>query len=179
MKDLIASPGFWGIVGVILGFVLAEGAETVRRCVRINRLKKAVTNELQSLASQITLKIEIIEQAMEVLRKKNLELLATTSIPFITKVYEQHFGELSEHYTPVERNCIHNIYERALLADRVLDSFEREFIDAIQTGKLKDPYETFLGKLDDTKIALNTAQSLTNGLLVGQPDDVYGIKEKA
>jgi len=177
LEKLIESSGFWGVVGVILGFILAEGAELIRRSCRIKKLKLAMSNELKSLSKQIDQKIEIIDKAIQVLRKNNLELLATASIPFITKLYEQYFGELSEHFTSVERNCIHNVYERARFADRMLDSFETEYIDAIQTGKLTSPNEAFIGKLDDTKNGLLAAQELIKGILVGAPEDIYKVED--
>ena len=176
LEKLVESSGFWGVVGVVLGFVLAEGAQQIRRRCRIKKLKLSMTSELASLSKQIDQKVEIIDKAIKVLQKNNRELLATASIPFITKLYDQYFGELSEHFTSVERNCIHNVYERALFSDRMLDSFEPEYIDAIQTGKLTDPNDAFVGKLDDTKNGLLTAQELIKGILAGKPEDIYKIE---
>jgi len=171
---LLTSPSFWGLAGVVIGFALGEGARYIRYRWRIHRLKGLIDTELKSLLYQVEQKKDIIGQAIGRLKQK--KYLPTQSIPAMTTAYKEIFAEVYEHLCPTQRNCVHNVYERVLLADRVLDSFEHDFITAIKDKIIGDPFQAFSDRLQEVQQALNEAQELIRGYLEGNPKDIYGLK---
>lgn len=171
---LLASPSFWGIVGVVIGFSFGEGSRYIRYRWRIHRLKTVIDTELKSLLYQIDQKKDLISQAIKYLEKK--QYLKTQSIPAITTAYRKFFSEVYEHLCPIQRNCVHNVYERLLLADKVLDSFEHDFLAAIQDKIIVDPFKTYCKRFEELQEALNEAQKLIRGYLEGNPEDIYGLE---
>jgi hypothetical protein len=170
-EELLKERGFWALVGVLAGFIFGEGARYVRYRWRVCAMKKNLKSELRSLKKQIDQKKEIIRAAISVLNKK--QLMPTLSVPSITVAYAETFGELLQYYSMLERNCIHNIYERALLSDKVLESFEADFLQAVKQGIYPDPYQVFAGKLDDVHKGLEVAQELIGEFLDGRVSDIY------
>lgn len=81
-----------------------------------------------------------------------------------------------EHLCPIQRNCVHNVYERFHLADKVLDSFERDFLTAIKEKIISDPFQAYSDRLEEVQQALGEAQELIRGYLEGNPKDIYGLK---
>ena len=174
MDRLFTSSSFWGLAGVVIGFVLGQGARYIRFRWRIHRLKGVIDTELKSLLYQIDQKKDIIRQAIGRLKQK--KFLPTQSIPAMTTAYREFFGEVYEHLCPIQRNCVHNVYERLHLADKVLDSFEREFLTAIKDKIISDPFQAYSDRLEEVQQALNEAQELIRGYLEGNPKDIYGLK---
>jgi len=174
MDQLLTSSSFWGLVGVLVGFALGEGARYVRYRWRIHRLKKVIDTELKSLLHQIDQKKDIIGQAIDRLKQK--KYLPTQSIPAMTTAYNEFFGEVYEHLCPIQRNCVHNVYERVHLADKVLDSFERDFLTAIKDKIIGDPFQAYSDRLEEVQQGLNEGQELIRGYLEGNPKDIYGLK---
>jgi len=174
MDQLLTSPSFWGLVGVVTGFALGEGARYIRYRWRIHRLKAVIDTELKSLIYQIDQKKDIIGQAIDHLKQKNY--LPTQSIPAMTTAYREFFGEVYEHLCPLQRNCVHNIYERLHLTDKVLDSFEHDFLTAIKDKIISDPFQAYSDRLGEVQETLKEAQKLIRGYLDGNPEDIYGLK---
>ena len=77
---------------------------------------------------------------------------------------------------PIQRNCIHNVYERIHLADKMLDSFERDFLTAVKEKIISDPFQAYCNRLEEVQDGLSVAQELTRGYLEGNPKDIYGLK---
>src|SRR5215470_3990716 len=106
--------GWLGLAGVAVGFALGEGSRYLRYRFRIRRLKGVLRSEAQSLLNQIGFKRDIIRQALAVMAKQ--DFLPTLAVRSITTGYDEYFGEVYEHLTDLERNCLHNIYQRVTLA---------------------------------------------------------------
>jgi hypothetical protein len=174
MDRLLTSASFWGLVGVVIGFALGEGARYIRYRWRIHRLKRVIDTELKSLVLQIDQKKEIIGQAIDRLKQK--KYLPTQSIPAMTTAYKEFFDEVYEHLCPIQRNCVHNVYERIHLADKILDCFERDFLTAIKEKIITDPFQAYCDRLEEVQQALTEAQELIRGYLEGNPKDIYGLK---
>ena len=174
IEKLLTSSSFWGLIGVVVGFALGEGARYARYRWRIHRVKGVIDTELKSLLLQIDQKKDIVGQAIDRLKQK--KYLPTQSIPAMTTAYEEFFGEVYEHFCPIQRNCIHNIYERLHLADKVLDSFERDFLTAVREKIISDPFQAYCDRLEEVQQALSVAQELIRGYLEGNPKDIYGLK---
>jgi len=174
IEKLLTSSSFWGLIGVVVGFALGEGARYASYRWRIHRLKGVIDTELRSLLLQIDQKKDIVGQAIDRLKQKRY--LPTQSIPAMTTAYKELFGEVYEHLCPIQRNCIHNIYERLHLADKILDSFERDFLTAMREKIISDPFQAYCDRLEEVQQALSVAQELIRGYLEGNPKDIYGLK---
>ena len=174
IEKLLTSSSFWGLIGVVVGFALGEGARYARYRWRIHRLKRVIDTELKSLLLQIDQKKDIIGQAIDSLKQR--KYLPTQSIPAITAAYKEFFGEVYEYLRPIQRNCVHNVYERIHLADKILDSFERDFLAAIKEKIIIDPAQAYCNKLGEVQQTLSEAQELIRGYLGGNPKDIYGLK---
>ena len=170
MDQLLTSSSFWGLVGVVTGFTLGEGTRYIRYRWRIHRLKGVIDTELKSLLYQIDQKKDIIGQAIDSLKQN--KYLPTQSIPAITTAYREFFAEVYEHLCPIQRNCVHNVYERLHLVDKVLDSFEREFLTAIKDKIISDPFHAYSAILEEIQQALGEAQELIRGYLEGRSSRV-------
>lgn len=164
----------WALAGVALGFLLSEASQTVRAWHQRRRAARQLRAELESLAAQISQKRDVVAQAIGHLRSHRF--IPTLSIPAVAMGYREFFPQLVAHLTPVERNCVHNIYERVLLADRVLDAFERNFLDALREGLIDDPYSAHADRFSEIDGAYLVAQDLIAGYLAGKPEDVYQVQ---
>jgi len=174
IEKLLTSSSFWGLIGVVVGFALGEGARYARYRWRIYQLKGVIDIELKSLLLQIDQKKDIIGQAIDRLKKKRY--LPTQSVPAMTTAYKEFFGEVYEHLCPIQRNCVHNVYERIHLTDKILDSFERDFLTAVKEKIISDPFQAYCDRLGEVQEGLSVAQELIRGYLEGNPKDIYGLK---
>jgi len=173
LLELIKSGGFWGLVGVTLGVLLGEGSRYIRHRARIRKLKRIILEELKSIQAQIPQKIDIIKKIISALKKR--EMLGGISVRAFTVAYNQHIGELYEHLTLLERNCLHVIYEKLRNADDVLFSLEEDFVTAVRDGIIKDPYAAFRDRLQDFLENYRVTNKLIESYLDGNPIDVFHI----
>jgi hypothetical protein len=60
--------------------------------------------------------------------------------------------------------------------DRVLDSFERDFLTAIKDKIITEPFQAHSDRLEEVQQAIKEAQDLIRGYLGGNPKDIYGLK---
>ena len=175
-SELLKSPCLWSLIGVLLGFLLGEGNSYIRYRSRIWKLKRIIKEELRSILAEITQKKDIVNQIIAALEKKRV--LPGLSVGIINTAYKQHIGELYEHLSLLERNCLHVIHGHLDTNDKVLSSFERDFKSAIQTGVIDKPFEFYKGHFKDILETYNTVEILIKTYLAGNPIDVFYIKNK-
>ena len=155
--------------------MLGEGAGYIRYRIRICRLKKIIREELKAIQYQIKQKKDIVSQTIEHLKQQ--KILPTLSVPIVATGYRQHIGELYEHLSEIERNCLHIIYERLNVADVVLDSFESNFLTAVDKQVLADPYQAYLDRFTEINDSYAVVQELIRSYLKHKPIDVFQILE--
>lgn len=163
----------WGLIGVVLGFSLGEGTRWVRQKLRIRTLKQTVRTELKAILAQIEDKEDILKQAVQALQKKRV--LPMTAVRFISNGYNSNIEELYEHYSAIDRNCLHVIYERLRVADLLTESFFENFQKALKDKIVDDPWEAYIGHLGDWVESYKVVRSLIRSFLAGETEDVFHI----
>lgn len=101
------------------------------------------------------------------------QYLAGNSVRSINSGYNQYIAELYEHYSLIEKNCLHVIYERLRICDEILSDFEQCFLDALQRGVIKEPYKAYAERLQDIYDNYTVIEELIKSFLSGTPKDVF------
>lgn len=161
----------WSLLGVVLGFSLGEGARWIREKYRIRRLKRAIQNELSAILAQIEDKKDILRQAVQALHQSRV--LPMVAVRAITLGYNSHIKDLYEHYSEIERNCLHVIYERLRVADQHMESFHEDFQKALKDQLVNDPWKAYAGYLGDIINSYDVVRTLIQSFLNGKPEDVF------
>lgn len=161
----------WSLLGVVLGFSLGEGARWVREKFRIRRLKRAIQNELRAILAQIEDKEDILRQAVQALQQNRV--LPMVAVRAITLGYNSHIKDLYEHYSEIERNCLHVIYERLRVADQHMESFHEDFQKALKDQLVNEPWKAYVGYLGDIIKSYEVVINLVRSFLDGRPEDVF------
>lgn len=176
LLELIRTQSFWALIGVLFGFLLGEGTRYIRYRLRRYRLERIIEEELKSILVQIPQKKDITVQMID--RLNNRRILSGLSVGIINTGYKQHISELYEHLTLLQRNCLHVIHEYLNIAEKILFSFEKNFMDALLKEKnIHDPFETYKGRLQDVLESYDKVESLIKGYLNGKPTDVFYIED--
>ena len=166
----------WTLIGVALGFVLAEGSRWLREKLRIRRLTGSIRVELQTILSQIPDKEDILRQAVNALERKTV--LPMAAVRFTTTAYTSSINDLYEHYSQLERNALHVIYERLRVADSLTESFFESFLRAVKDKVIEDPWKEYAAHLAEVLESHKIVGSLIESLLCGKVEDVFHIGEK-
>ncbi len=166
----------WSLIGVALGFALGEGSRWLRERLRVRRLKSAIRAELQAILAQIPDKEDILRQAIKALEKKTV--LPMAAVRFTSTAYGSSIDDLYKHYSHVDRNALHVIYERLRVADSLTESFFEDFLRAIKDKIIDDPWKAYIVHLAEVAESYKVVRSLINSFLDGKAEDVFHITEK-
>lgn len=162
-----------GLVGVIIGFLLNELATNIRARKKLTNKKQAIHTELRSLKGQIPQLKNICSQAINELCSK--ALLPTLSVPALTGSYDAFGHEVLETLNQRERNCLHIIYGRLKVADKVLSELEQDFRLAMEQGVFNDTFKAFAEKLTEVHTSYDVINGLIDSYLAGNPTDVFHL----
>jgi hypothetical protein len=143
---------------------------------RIYRLKRIVKEELKSILSQIPLKKDIVNQIISSLEKQRI--LSGLSVKIVNTGYNRHIEELYEHLTVLQRNCLHVIHEHLAVADKILFSFEQDFLSAKREQIIDNPFDAYKGRFRDILNSYSVVEKLIKGYLKGKPEDVFFVEEE-
>ena len=166
----------WSLIGVALGFVLGEGSRWLRERLRIRRLKMSIRLELQTIIAQIPDKEDILRQAINALERKNV--LPMVAVRFTTTAYASSIDDLYEHYSHLDRNALHVIYERLRVADSLTESFFENFLRAIKDKVIEDPWKAYAAHLAEVVESHKVVRKLIDSFLDGKAEDVFHIAQK-
>lgn len=162
------------LAGVAVGFLLGEGSRYLRYHVEIWRNKRLVLTELESVLAQLPQKRDIINQAISYMRQQRF--LPMLSVSTVTVGYYSVQESLYPHLKPIERNCLHIIFERLRVADEQMDSMEEIFIRAVKEKVQADPWGTFIGRYEDLLASYDVVAELAQSYLDEKPVDVFANK---
>ena len=162
------------MAGVAVGFLLGEGSRYLRYRIEIWRNKRLVRTELESVLAQLPQKRDILSQAIGNMRKQRF--LPMVSVGTVTVGYYSVQESLYPHLTPVERNCLHIIFERLRVADEQMNGMEDAFVRAVKEKVLTDPWGIFIGRCEELATSYNVVADLARSYLDGKPIDVFAIK---
>jgi hypothetical protein len=162
-----------GLAGVALGFLLGEGSRYIRYKLDIHRNRKIIRSELQSVLAQIPLKRDILQQAIA--HMENKQIMRTQSVHMVAVGYYSVLEDLYPHLTPMNRNCLHVIFEHLRVAEEVLDKFEESFTSAVKDNIIDDPWKAFSYRLKEIMDTFNTVESLIQSYLSNKSIDVFNL----
>lgn len=167
------TPAWVGLAGVAIGFFLGEGSRYVRYRLDIRRNRKIIKSELQSILAQIPLKRDILQQAIKHLKTR--QILPTKSVHMVAVGYYSVLKDLYPHLKPVERNCLHVIFEHLRVAEELLDGFVDSIESAVKNKIISDPWVVFSDQLQDILGSYDQVENLIRSYLLGNPIDVFNI----
>ena len=162
------------LAGVVVGFTLAEGSRYIRYRIEISQYKRLVKAELKTILAQLPQKCDILNQAIE--HMKHERFMPTLSVRSVTVGYTSILKKLYPHLKPIERNCLHIIFERLRVADEQMDNFEDAFIRAVKESIHADPWSKFIGRAEELLASYSVVTELASTYLDGKPEDVFLIE---
>ena len=166
----------WALLGVLAGWVLGEGTRWVREIFRIRKLSAALRSDLISLLAQIKDKEDILLQGIQALKSK--AVMPMLSVRSVRIGYGEFIKELYPHYSDLERNCLHVIYERLRVADEVMESAHTDLLSKLKDGVLAEPWSAHIGHLEELLASYDVVENLIKSFLNGKPEDVFHIAER-
>lgn len=165
------------LAGVALGFLLGEGSRYARYRLEIWRNKQLVRTELKSVVTQLPQKRDILHQAIE--HMKSQRFMPTLSVRTVTLGYGAVQTALYPHLTPIERNCLHVIFERLRVADEQMDGLEDAFVRSVKDKVHNDPWLYFIDRCNELLASYEVVDDLARAYIEGKPVDVFNTKSGA
>jgi phytoene/squalene synthetase len=95
------------------------------------------------------------------------------SVNTVTLGYYSVQESLYPHLKPIERNCLHIIFERLRVADEQMDGMEKAFMRAVKDKVLADPWSVFAGRCEELLASYDVVAELATSYLAGKPIDVF------
>ena len=167
----IGSSPWIALAGVAVGFLPGEGSRYLRYRIEIWRNKRLVRTELQSVLGQLPQKRDILVQAIGQMKEKRF--LPLVSVRTGTVGYYSVQELLYPHLRPIERNCLHIIFERLRIADEQMDRMEEAFVRALKENVLADPWGIFIRRCEELLDSYDAVAKLARSYLEGKPIDVF------
>ena len=159
------------LLGVIVGFVLNELSQIIKKRCLTKQLKAALLDELDSNFHQLDQKIDIAHQMKTSIQQG--KFLPGMSVPFASSVYSHHFASILKDLAPIQRDNIRHIYSNLILLDEIIFSMESSYKEDIQGGTLADINSAYLGKIDDIIKNYHVLKQLIASYIEGNPKDIY------
>lgn len=161
----------WGLIGVLLGFLLGEGNRLVQEKCRIRKQKKVLEAELRSMRDQIESKEDILLRAIQACKAGRV--LPMISVRTVRTGFDAYLNDLYIEYSELERNCLHVIYERVRICDEIMDSFEKDFQESLTSEIVKQPFDVAVSKLEELLQSYDVVDGLIQSFLDGTPEVVF------
>jgi len=159
------------LLGVVVGFVLNELSQIIKKWCLRKQLKAALLDELDSNFHQLDQKIDIAHQMKTSIQQG--KFLPSMSVPFASSVYSHHFASILKDLTPIQRDNIRHIYSNLILLDEITFSLETSYKEDMQSQILADISSAYLGKIDDIINNYHVLKQLIASYIEGKPKDIY------
>ncbi len=159
------------LLGVIVGFVLNEVSQLIKKRLLTKQLKKALVDELESNLYQLDQKIDIANQMINAINQG--KFLPGISVAFASSVYFHHFPSILTDFNSIQRDNIRHIYSSLIVLDEITSSLEKSYKEDIQTSVLADITTAYSHKVEDIIYSYNILKILITSYLKGNPVDIY------
>jgi hypothetical protein len=170
MSSTDISP-FVGLIGAVIGFCLAEGSRYFTRRMEISQNREILRTELESVLAQLPQKRDILLQAIN--HMEGERFMPTSGVRMMISGYAAIILPLYPHLKPLERNCLHVIYERLRFADEFLDKLEDSFAKSIKDEVFPKPFIVYRDRLRELLNSYDVVEKLVRSYLSGHPLDVF------
>jgi hypothetical protein len=165
------SEGLWSLVGVVVGFGLAELTQWLKTLRNDQALRGGLKAELETIVRMIPHKVSIIVQAEGALQ--SARVMNTTSTHFPRQVYDRIIESAPHLLSAAERDCLHVLYERLRINDTVMDSLEERFNSMTTAHSIGAAVQATAGALGDLKTALTATADIASSFVNGRAIDVF------
>lgn len=171
LDGLIKSSNFWNLVFLVLGFALNQGWQWLEQIHRRREILAASRSELIALRGQLKDKADIVAQILHALDCGRT--LPANSVRAMDLVYRNFVVELQLKLSPIERACLHVIYERIRILDYELEQFESSYASLahVKGDDLASEYHAV--RLRDLLGLCEKTDSLIDKYLLGNPPKVF------
>lgn len=99
--------------------------------------------------------------------------MPTLSVRTVTVGYYSVQESVYPHLKPVERNCLHVIFERLRVADEQMDGMEQTFMRAVKDKVTEDPWDVFVVRCRELLESYDVAAQLATSYLERKPVHVF------
>ena len=165
-----SNQGFWAILGVGVGFLLAEGSRVLRSWVERRRLRSCLREELRANLGLIEAKKNKISNMLAALEKRCVP--SGDGVPAFSTIYDNNMPVLTRALTSDERHAAHMIYERLKAHDRLLFSFQDDITCCIRDKVMSDPRAAYMSRLKEVSEKYDILHAMVQSYLLGKPEEV-------
>ena len=171
LRALFENSNFSNLIFLLLGFFLNLACQIVAQWRRNRRIRTASKSELKALQFQLRDKSDIISKILRELEQG--KLLPANSVRGMDLVYRNYIIELQLKLTPVERNCLHYIYEWVRILDFELEQFESSYAVHSESKGHDAATKYHAARLRDLRNLCDRAGDLIEKYLLGAPPKVF------
>jgi len=180
--EIVDHKGTWTILGVIIGFSLAELTAIIKKRVERNDCKNALLDEVRFNQEQTKNKISILDQAIKTFKQK--KFLSTQCAKYSTIEFDNLYHIAIPVLRPLEKDNFRHLNSFYKKIDSILGAFDQEFKSDIDNCKTRQNttdsiYDSAVAKLKDIRDSLALNLDLTGGLLSGCPKPIFKSGDQA
>ena len=179
--EIINNGGILALVGVVVGFLLSEVSNIIKKRFERKDAKNTLLDEVRFNHKQTENKIDILDQAISALRNKRF--LSTKCAKYSTTEFEKLYHIAIPRLSNLERDNLRHLNSFYLAIDGLLNNFDESFkndLDNTEVRKntLDSIYEAGTIQLDNIRESLRKSLTLSSGYLKGKPLPIFN-EEKA
>ena len=124
-SGILNQSGFWTIIGLVVGFLLAEISAKVKKSKEQNECKNALIDETEFNHEQTKQKISILDQAIVSL--KNRQFLSTQCASYSTIEFDNLYHRAIPKLKSLEKDNLRHFNSFYKKIDFILSTFDQEF----------------------------------------------------
>ncbi|MCH7638531.1 MAG: hypothetical protein IH855_03595 [Bacteroidetes bacterium] len=170
MEHLVSILSQEWLLGILVGFGIAELAQWTRKRTHERRLKRNLRAELEANRRWALLRADTVIKMIEALQAGTY--LPGKGIGPFVEVFDGHYASILHRFKPIERDNIHIIYEGLKTYNELLDDWESTFIRDLETKIMADPFVAHQELLQNIREGLLVSKELIENFLSKQPRDV-------
>lgn len=167
---------FWAIIGIVIGFLLAESSAIIKKYKEQKECKNALIDEIRFNQELTVNKISILHQAIDALKQR--QFLSTQCVSYSTIEFDNLYHKALTKLNPLEKDNLRHFNNFFKKIDFILSTFDQEFkndIDNCETRNMpmESIYDSAIIRLEEIKNSLKTNLNLTKALLQGSPKPIF------
>jgi hypothetical protein len=161
----------FGIIGVILGFLLGAFYQEFREKDTRKRLCAQLREELKANMYAIPHRKATIRSMLLALKERRI--LPGESVPFCDAIFAHHYQTVAPFLSQKERNILQVVYANLAAVDRTMAAFEPAVTAAGSGDAQERVMIAFAHKLGDLLPALDEQENLMKSFCANDPIDVF------
>lgn len=162
--------GVFTVVGVVIGFGLAELAAFLRTRAERKELRRSLDAEIDTILRMIPHRQSNVREAINAYRGG--QALDTTSTHFPRSAYEAVLEKCTLEVSSRERDCLHLAYERLRVVDAKMDSAIDYFNAIAQAHSPAHATQALVVTLQDMDDSLPRTAEILQSIVNGDPIEV-------